>query len=142
MATTQGTRAAATVQQRADVGPFVIVDSVTTSITANVTANDIIESIKVPRGARILEVIAAATDMDTGGSPTMSFQVGDGGSASRFIGTSVIPTTAGIVRMDQFGGVNYQYTADDTIDIKWIAVAATFAAGTISLIVMYRMDVI
>ena len=143
MATTQSARAAATVQVRSDVGPFVICDSVTHALAANVTANDVIEMIKVPRGARILEVILTSTDLDTNGSPTWAMEVGDGGDTDRFIASTTIGQTGGTVRLGtNVVGTNYQYTAEDTIDIKITAVAATFAAGSLSLIVMYRMDVI
>jgi hypothetical protein len=142
MATTQSARAASTVQQRADVGPFVIVDSLTHALAANVTADDIIELIKVPRGARIQEVVMTITDMDTHGSPTLAFEVGDGGDTDRFITSSALGTTGGTVRINSLVGLNYQYTADDTIDIKWNTAAATFAAGSFSIVVMYRLDVI
>lgn len=143
MATTQSTRAASTVQQRSDVGPFAIVDSVTHAVDANVTANDVIQMLKIPRGARVLEVVLTSTDMDTNGTPTWAMEVGDGGDTDRFIASTTIGQTGGTVRMGtNIAGTNYQYTADDTIDIKVTAVAATFAAGSLSLIVMYRIDVI
>jgi hypothetical protein len=96
--------------------------------------------VKVPAGATILDVTMACTDIDTDATPAVALQVGDGGSATRFIGTSTIGQGGGVARLDQFGGLGYQYTVDDTIDVKISTVADAKAAGTLTLAVRYTLD--
>jgi hypothetical protein len=144
MATLTTARAEAGIQPREEHGSTVIFQSVTHSVTANPAAADVLQAVKVPRGARILEVLLTATDMDTGGSPTLTAEVGDAGDTDRFISSKAIGAAgAGVVqRLDNVAGLNYQYTAEDTIDITFPATAATFAAGTITLVVLYGLDTI
>lgn len=143
MATTATARAAAGIQPREEHGPLVIQQSITHSVTANPVADDRLQLFKVPRGARILEVLLVTTDMDSGG-PTLTAEVGDGGDTDRFISSKAIGAAgAGVVhRLDNPVGLNYQYTAEDTIDVTFPATATTFAAGTITAVVMYSLDTI
>jgi hypothetical protein len=143
MATLTTARSAAGIQPREEHGPVVIQQSITHSVTANPAAADVLQLFKVPRGARILEVLFTSTDMDTG-TPTLTATVGDGGDIDRFVTSKTIGDTgAGVVhRLDNPVGLNYQYTAEDTIDVTFPATAATFAAGTITCVVMYSLDTI
>ncbi|MFY9588672.1 MAG: hypothetical protein WAT66_14605 [Actinomycetota bacterium] len=144
MATTATARAAAGIQPREEHGPLVIQQSITHTVSANPAADDRLQLFKVPRGARILEVLLVTTDMDTGGSPTLTAEVGDGGDTDRFISSKAIGAAGAAViqRLDNPVGLNYQYTAEDTIDVTFPATAATFAAGTITAVVMYSLDTI
>jgi hypothetical protein len=143
MATLTTARSAAGIQPREEHGPVVIQQSITHSVTANPAADDRLQLFKVPRGARILEVLFTSTDMDTG-TPTLTAEVGDGGDTDRFITSKAIGAAgAGVVqRLDNPVGLNYQYTAEDTIDVTFPATAATFAAGTITAVVLYSLDTI
>ena len=91
-------------------------------------------------GHRILDVILSATDMDSNGTPTVAYTVGDGGSANRFITTSTIGQTGGVARLNNQVGHAYEYTADDTIDVTVGTASATFVAGTLTLTVLYTTD--
>ena len=140
MATVTGTKVSATVQARAGIKIVEVVSVFAVPVTGDGSAaNDIIQMVKVPSGATILDVTMACTDIDTG-TPAVALQVGDGGSATRFIGTSTIGQGGGVARLDQFGGLGYKYTADDTIDVKISTVAATKAAGTLTLVARYTLD--
>lgn len=143
MATTQSARAAASYQAREEHGPVVIFQSITHTVAANPTANDILQLFKVPIKARILALSVAATDMDS--STGIAFEIGDGGDTDRYITAAGVGVSgqAGLMgRMDNPVGLNYQYTADDTIDLKWTAAASgTFTAGTVTVVLEYGLDV-
>lgn len=139
--TTQSTRAAASYQAREEHGPVVIQQSITHSVAANPTATDIIQLFKIPKNARVLEMVCTATDMDS--STGIAFSIGDGADTDRFITAAggVVGQAATIVRMDNPVGINYQYTADDTIDLTWTAAASgTFTAGSVTVVLLYSLD--
>lgn len=125
---------------RAGIGEVVsVTESFAFLAASHNTINNIFEMVKVPKGAVILDVILASTDLETGG-PTGSLAVGDGTTADRFIGTNTLVQAGGVARMDKPGGMGYEYAAEDTIDLKLIAAATTPADGTISLTVLYAMQ--
>lgn len=106
-------------------------------------AADVLQAVPVPKGARIVDVTLTSTDSDTHVSPTLEMKVGDTDSTDdddRYITASAIGTTGGVARMNNQAGHLYTFTADGTIDITFSAVAATFAAGTITLSVTYCTD--
>lgn len=106
---------------------------------------DVIQMLKVPKGARVLEVILTTTDLDTNGTPTLSFDVGDGDDVDRYIDGSTIGRTGGTDRLGSGIVTNTQaftYTANDTIDVLVAAGPATGAtSGTISLTVGFTTDI-
>lgn len=104
-------------------------------------AADIIEMVRVPRGAYVVDVICAADDLDTNATPTIAFTVGDQGDTDRFITSSTIAQTGGVARLNATAGADFTYTADDTIDITFGTAAATFAAGDITLKVLLSMNI-
>src|SRR5207248_434817 len=103
--------------------------------------NDVIQMVKVPNGACILEVILSSDDLDTG-SAAIILAVGDGVLADRFIKGSTVAQAGGIDRLGvgiaanlMSGATAYQYTAEDTIDVKVTTAPATgTTAGDIVLI--------
>lgn len=142
MATFQSSKVASTVQSRDHIGLTVQYASYTFSSAP--ALNDVVEMVKVPSGATIFDIILSSTDMDTNGTPTITLGVGDGSSASRFISGSTVAQAGGVVYLsDDANAANagflYQYTADDTIDVKVTAGPATGAAGTIKLAVFYMV---
>lgn len=113
----------------------------TYTLTAALVINDVIQMVKVPAGATIIDVLVSAPDLDTGSSPAIVLAVGDGTTPARFISGSTIAQAGGIAKLGVVAGVLYQYTADDTIDIKVITAPATGATeGTISLMVLYSLN--
>jgi hypothetical protein len=141
MPTVTATKVSATVQTRTGIKVTEVVSVYSMPATGDGTAvNDVIQMVKIPAGATILDLALASTDIDTNGTPLVGLQVGDGDLATRFIGTSTIGRTGGLARLDQAGGVGYKYTVDDTIDVLIQAAAATKAAGTLTMTVRYTMD--
>lgn len=148
MATVVADKAAATVTERAiHAGVTSVVSTWTVPATGDGTAaGDVIQMVKVPKGAVILSVDLACTDLDTGG-PTGSMDVGDGDDVDRFIDGTTIMQAGGIARLgsgvvaaDIDGALGYTYPADDTIDVLVVAAATTKAAGVLVLAVTYALE--
>lgn len=135
-------KAASTVQAR--TGLEVIPVYAEYELTAALVDDDVIQMVKVPEGARVLEVILTTDDLDTDASPALALNVGDGSDPNRYIAASTIGQTGGTVRMGQ--GIvtstsSHTYAADDTIDIHVETAPATGAAtGTLCLTVLYTMQ--
>lgn len=153
MPTTYQTAAVATgIQPRADVG----MHSVTGRFTGTVAlaVNDIIEMVKVPKGATIQEVVLAVSSLDS--STGVVLDVGlTGVDADIFIDGATIGRSGvgGVVRLGQgiSTGIDtaaellfadYVMTANDTIDVL-VQTAATGTASTdfaIVLTAIYTMQ--
>lgn len=120
-------------------GGNVVCQIVHYSLTANASANDVYQMIKVPNGAVIVNGWIA---MDS--TSAFTFTVGDGGSANRYVPSSSVSasqTMQNFVR-DLSGattGLGHQYTADDTVDVKFTAVTATVGLDW-TLCVFYLVD--
>lgn len=99
---------------------------------AAVAQNDVIEMIDVKKGWTVLDVVL---DFDNLGANS-EVTVGDGGDTDRFI-TAQATTSAGKVSLNSAADVGrgYEYTADDTIDIKVTGSGAI--TGTVRLTVWY-----
>jgi hypothetical protein len=118
-----------------------IVRSASYAITAALVVNDVIQMFKLPAGATVHDVILAADDLDTNGTPTIALDVGDATTANRFISASTVARAGGVGRTDQAGGVGYQYSADTMVQVKVSTAPATGAtSGNITLTVAYTMD--
>lgn len=105
-------------------------------IAAALVVNDVIEMVKVPAGAVIHDVILGTDDLDSG--TDLVLDVGDGSVTDRFIDGATIGQTAGVARLNEVDGLNYQYTSADTIDVKVQVAPGTGAtSGTIRLTVLY-----
>jgi len=110
---------------------------------------DVIQMVPIPKDAKIVNWTLSSTDNDTNGTPTLTYDLGDGGDVDRFAaglttgqaGGNAMPssgrtvtTSSGVVNV----GLGYKYTEDDTIDIVIAAGPATGAtSGTIILSVTY-----
>ena len=143
MATVTSTRAGSTKPVKSGVHGNVHVVTSSYSITANPTANDYLQMVPVPKGAKIVDVILTSTDIDTNGTPTVAMTVGDQDgtpSDNRYITTSTIGQAGGVARLNAQGGHLYTFAADGTIDVKFTTASATFASGTITMTVIYTTD--
>ena len=113
------------------------------AIGAALVVNDVIQMVRVPAGATILEVQLSSDDLDSAG-PSIVLDVGDGSVTDRFIDGSLAAQVAAndvISRINQIGGVAYTYTAEDTIDILvQVAPATGASSGTLKLTVFYTMQ--
>ena len=107
------------------------VESASNSFTfAGESSGEIIQMIAVKKGWKIVEVILQSDDLGT----AVTLTVGDGGDPNRFV--VAVNTDSGIyARLDNAVGINYEYTADDTIDLVTGSAAAT---GVCELTVLYQ----
>lgn len=103
--------------------------------------SDTIDFFKVPKGAVIMGIYFAATDVDTNVSPAVKFDIGDSGDADRLIAATTVGQAAGsTTSLVTATGLFYRYTADTIIRATVNTVAATAAAGTLYLRVDYIID--
>jgi hypothetical protein len=110
------------------------------SLTANASANDVFQMIKIPNGARVVDGYIA---LDSVGAFT--YTVGDGGDPDRFIAASSVSGSATDASFSK-EVLPYQYSLSanaspqyDTVDVKLTAVTATVALS-FDLTVFYLVD--
>src|SRR5687768_628100 len=78
------------------------------TITAALTTSDVIQFGYLPKYARVVDAVLKGTDMDTNGTPTLAFNVGDAGDADRLFAASTVGQTAVIARMSATTGFGYR----------------------------------
>lgn len=108
------------------------------TLTAALAVDDYIEMVKVGRGFVVTGFELLVPDLDSNGSPaiTLSLGFGQGASKNIFLDGSTIGQAGGRTDAILIGGILYEFTADDTIDIHVKAGPATGAtSGTIKLVV-------
>lgn len=118
----------------------VAIVAVTTAMIDN--TNDEVSLFYLPKGAVVTGVQIYATDMDTNGTPTLAFDIGDSGDEDRLIAASTVGQagTGNYTGLVAATGFLYKYTADTEIKAYVQAVAATGAAGTLKVAVRYFVD--
>jgi hypothetical protein len=122
-------------------------------LTANPSAGDIIQLCKLPPGAVVLGGFMRMEDLDTNVTPTIDIDVGwaaNGAEAADSDGfgnfgvlnggavTNYLPEGGALVPLHgtlKDGVVTF--TEETTIQATVVAAAATFAAGTVSVVVHY-----
>ncbi len=134
MATLTASKVASTVQYRVGLD----ITSVTASYTvsANLTTADVIQMVKIPKGATVLEVIFSSS-ASVGATGNMT--VGDGDDADRYITTTAV-TAAVLARTNAHTGHGVLYSADDTIDITAASIATPATGAVLKLTVIYTMQ--
>ena len=101
---------------------------------------DTINFFDLPAGARVHLAVLEASDMDTNASPTLALNVGDSGSAARLFAASTVGQAATLSTAIATAGADYQYTAKTRITGVASTNAATGAAGTVTLTVLYTVE--
>lgn len=112
----------------------------TVSCTAAPSTSDTLNFFYLPIGARVIHSTLMATDMDTNGSPTLTLNIGDSGSAARLFSASTVGQAGTLSTAIATTGLGYQYTTETLITGTAANNAATGAAGTVTLIVTYTVD--
>lgn len=102
--------------------------------------NDTIEMFTLPLGAVLTDMMLDADDLDTGGSPAILLQVGDGTTADKFLAANSVAQAGGVARMDKKGNIGVLLAADTKIVVKVSTGPATGAVGTIRLTALYNMQ--
>lgn len=100
--------------------------------------SDVIEMAPVLPGMTVFDVILETTDLDTNGSPTMTFDVGDGDDVDRYIDGTTAPGLlgGGLARKNTLTAPRL-YTVKDTIDVLVLTVATSATTGSIALTLFY-----
>ena len=136
MGTLTGSKAGSGVQARSHVAGTVSVYAEYTA-SATVSAGDVVQMVKVPKGAMVTDMRLSTNTLADQGA---HLQVGDGVDTDRYISASGGTVVAG-TDINQASGLGYEYTADDTIDIKVVVVGGTATAAAVyKLTVQYTMD--
>ena len=107
-----------------------VVETRTSTMELATEGTGVLTGPTVSKGEVVLEVILGNDAL--GASTTLT--VGDGDDADRFI-TSQDSSTAGVARTSAISGMNYEFPADDTIDVKLGGAAGT---GTVSVTALVK----
>lgn len=111
---------------------------ITTAMIDN--TNDEVGLFWLPAGAVVTGATIAATDMDTNGTPTLAFDVGDDSDEDRIFAASTVGQTGTLSMAMARTGLLYKYTARTRIKAYVQAASATGAAGTLYVVVRYFVD--
>lgn len=132
----------------------------TYALTANPTIADVGQMCRLPAGAVVVGGHLYAADIDTNATETLDIDVGwaaNGGSGTYDAADSDGLGNFGVINGDAFAtgnisnvtGVNYplngllatgvlpSFTAETIVTVTFVAAAATFAAGSVSVVVYY-----
>jgi hypothetical protein len=101
---------------------------------------DTIEFFYLPAGARVLQAVLEATDMDTDVSPTLTLNIGDSGDVDRLFAASTVGQAGTASTAVAVAGAGYKYSSKTKITGVANANATAGAAGTIYLTVMYVVE--
>lgn len=135
MATYTSDKTATTVQARSSLETVTVVGTYT--VSANLATNDVLQMVKVPSGATIVD-LTYATNAQI--AATTTGVVGDGNSTGRFISSADRGAAAIMTRLNVPAGVGYTYTADDTIDVVYTTITTPTTGAVIKLAVTYTLQ--
>lgn len=133
MATKTSSKVAAGVQPKGMSVGLVAVTAVWSLDSSN-SAGDVIQMIKVPKGATPVYVAVSGAGTGVG-----SVNVGDGITANRFI-TNYLNSAAATQAVINTNYTPYTYSVDDTIDITVSAVSVGTVAGAFIMTAIFTMD--
>jgi hypothetical protein len=108
--------------------------------TAAPSTSDTLNFFDLPAGARIVLAVLEASDMDTNGSPALTLNIGDSGSAARLFSASTVGQAGTLSSAIATTGHGAAFTTKTRITGTAAVNAATGAAGTVDLTVMYLVE--
>lgn len=104
------------------------------SLAAALALNDVLQSPLIQSGSTVIDVMVVVSDLDTGGSPSITLDVGYGDDPDYFIAASTVGQAGGVARASAATAQPLTLAKNDTIDITVKAAPATGATtGTITL---------
>lgn len=118
-------------------GTPVFVGEEITVLAAQLTANALFGSIKVPKNAVIIGASLKSSDIDTDGTPAVVLAVGDSVDDDRLITGATVGQSGGVTQTLAATGFAYQYTAETTIQVKVTTAPDAAADGTLTYGVWY-----
>lgn len=139
MATYTATAAAAGVPAKYAINGTVtrVVDF---AITASLSAGDVIQMVKIPKGANVFSTAFGMIDTPTVHTGVVTVNVGDGNDTSAYAAAVVLSGSAVALASSPVRGLSRSYSAEDTIDIVVTAISAAGASGGLRLVVQYTND--
>lgn len=108
--------------------------------TSAPTTSDTLNFFYLPANSRVLSATLEATDMDTNGTPTITLNIGDAGSATRYFSASTVAQAGTAAQATAVAGLNYKNTAKTLVTGVPQANAATGAAGSVYLSIQYVVE--
>lgn len=110
-------------------------------LTTDLALNRTVGLVTLPAGFVITGHTLVITDIDTNGTPTHAFTIGDSASANRLATTATTGQAGGTLTTLAATGLYYKVPADNTeIIMTTTTAAATAAAGTITYLVEGFME--
>lgn len=106
----------------------------TYSPNGSMSTGDVIQMIKVPKGAQVVDLKVAYKLTGQG-----SYIVGDGISTSRYMTATLGSVAAGIGVMTSTTFTPYTYSTDDTIDIT-LSTSVNPSSGSVIMIATINLD--
>lgn len=101
-------------------------------LTTDLAVSRTVGLFTVPAGFVLTSLSVVVPDLDTGGSPALTFAIGDTGDTDRYIATGATTGQAGGTNTTLAStGLNYEFTVETEIVWTTVVAAATAAAGTI-----------
>lgn len=108
------------------------------AFTGTITTADSAAIVNLPVGAIVLGATLEADDLDTGGSPSITLNVGDAGSANRYFAASNVAQAGTASSAPAVTGLFYTVDAATTqVRVAVAANAATSAAGNVRVAITY-----
>lgn len=108
------------------------------AFSGTITTADSAAILNLPLGALVVGGFIEADDLDTGGSPSITLNVGDAGSAGRYFAASTVAQTGTAATAPAVTGLGFTVTEGNTaVRIAVAANAATSAAGNVRVGLMY-----
>lgn len=104
------------------------------------STSDTMNFFYMPANARIVGGYLLSSDMDTNVSPTITLDIGDSGGAARLFSASTVSQAGTTSTTFAAGALGYQYTAKTLVTGTAHANAATGAAGTVELCLLYVVE--
>jgi len=139
MATLTATAAQSTVPAKYAVNGE-IVRVVDYTMNPALSAGDVIQMVRVPKGACVTGVTLAMCDVPTTHSGVITVNAGDGNDTSAYAAAVVLSGSAVALTSIPVRGIGRSYSAEDTVDIQVTAVSAAGASGGLRMTIRYTMD--
>jgi len=110
-------------------------------IAAALLTADVIHMVKIPAGARLVDVILAVDDLEAESGDELTLSVGYTGALEAIISQSVVGQAGGVARASVMGFNGLSFAAEVSLQVSATLGAETGATeGTITLIALYTMD--
>lgn len=137
MATLTATAAQSSVPAKYRIGG-VITRVVNYTVTANLSVGDVIQMVRVPNGACILNLDFWTDQFGTSNATITG--VGDGNSANRYIASASTSSSIATVLAINIPAIGYSYSTEDTVDVTIGTVTSASNVGVFALRISYTMD--